>query len=137
MIVKGERKPFKFCKVCAYCKDRTHLIDPDTNPSDRYSREWPEGSDKYQCGTCRDLEMFQLKVKRGLASQDEIQRRMTELKSKADLTGLSNAIKSNDHTANFSHLFKSPGIYDHNKRKGDTGKLLRVRTISKIRRKRV
>lgn len=94
---------------CAYCKDRIHLIDPDTIPEDRYSREWPEGSGKWQCGICRDDEMFQLKVKRGLATQYEIQRKMNEVARKADIKGMADSIKKNE-PSDFSSLFKSPGI---------------------------
>jgi hypothetical protein len=45
----------------------------------------------------------------GLASQHEIQRRMTDLKRKADIKGMVDGIKKNEQK-NFSHLFKSPGI---------------------------
>jgi hypothetical protein len=56
-LLKKKKEPLKIARICSYCKDHTHLIDPSSYPNDKYAKEDPPYSGRWKCGNCLDREL--------------------------------------------------------------------------------
>jgi hypothetical protein len=52
--------PIKKAHICAYCSNKTHIIDPSIYPNDKYAIITNEN--KWKCGNCQDREMEDIEL---------------------------------------------------------------------------